>query len=95
MLWSRERLDSIIAEEGNELKPLLGRTVKSWRELVDAIDWSWVLERVRKLADALKPWIGRKDASEEEREELVRRMLGGLALLVRFVEARRGMDDSR
>jgi hypothetical protein len=29
MLWSRERLDSIIAKEGNELKPLLGRTVKS------------------------------------------------------------------
>jgi hypothetical protein len=95
MLWSRERLDSIIAEEGNELKPLLGRTVKSWRELVDAIDWSWVLERVRELADALKPWIGRKDASEEEREELVRRMLGELALFVHFVEARRGMDDSK
>jgi PaRep2b protein. len=95
MLWSRERLDHIIAEAGEELKPLLGRAVRSWRELVDAIDWSWVLERVRELADALKPWIGRKDASDEEREELVRRMLGELALLVRFVETRRGMDDSR
>jgi hypothetical protein len=95
MLWSRERLDSIIAAEGNELEPLLGRPVKSWRELVDVIDWSWVLERVGELAEALKPWIGRKDASDVEREELVRRMLGELALLVRFVEARRGMDDSR
>ncbi len=79
MLWSRERLDSIIAEEGNELKSLLGRAVRSWRE----------------LADALKPWIGRKDASDEEREGLVGRMLGELALPVRFVEARRGMDDGR
>jgi tetratricopeptide (TPR) repeat protein len=95
MLWSRERLDSIIAEEGNELKPLFGRPVKSWRELIDAIDWSWVLERVRELADTLKPWIGRKDASEEEREGLARKMLGELALLVHFVEARRGMDDDR
>jgi hypothetical protein len=109
MLWSRERLDRIIAEEGEELKPLLGPiskqgggsresegpAVKSWRELVDAIDWSWVLERVRELADALKPWIGREGASDAEREGLVRRMLGELALLVRFVEARRGMDDSR
>ncbi len=54
MRWPREVLDRIIAEEGEELKPLLGPiskqgggsreaegpAVKSWRELVDAIDWS-------------------------------------------------------
>jgi hypothetical protein len=95
MRWRRERLDRIIAEEGEELKPLLGRTVKSWRELVDAIDWSWVLKRVEELADELKPWIGRVDANDAEREELVRRMLGELALLAHFAEARRGMDDDK
>jgi hypothetical protein len=95
MRWRRERLDSIIAEEGNELKPLLGRTVKSWRELVDAIDWRWVLERVRELTSELKPWIGPEEMDNTEREGLVRRMLGELALFVHFAEARRGMDDDR
>ncbi|MFZ8807851.1 MAG: hypothetical protein ACO2PN_07070, partial [Pyrobaculum sp.] len=95
MRWPRERLDSIIAEEGEELEPLLGRSVKSWRELVDAIDWSWVLKRVEELADELKPWIGPEKMGDVEREGLARRMLGELALLVHFAEARRGKDDSR
>jgi hypothetical protein len=95
MRWRREVLDRIIAEEGRELEPLLGYPVKSWRELVDAIDWSWVLKKVEELAGALKPWIGRVDASDAEREGLARKMLGELALLVHFAEARRGMDDSR
>jgi len=95
MRWPREVLDRIIAEEGNELKPLLGRPVKSWRELVDAIDWSWVLKRVEELVDELKPWIGPERANNVERERLVRRMLGELALLAHFAEARRGMDDGR
>ncbi len=43
----------------------------------------------------MKPWIGPEGVSDAVREGLVRRMLGGLALLVRFVEARRGMDDSK
>jgi hypothetical protein len=94
MRWHRERLDDIITEEGEELKPLLGRAVKSWRELVDAIDWSWVSKRVEEMADTLKPWIGPERASDAEREELVRRMLGELDLLVRFAEARRGKNDS-
>ncbi len=34
MLWSRERSDGIIAAEGNELEPLLGRAVRSWQGLV-------------------------------------------------------------
>ncbi len=95
MHWRRERLDSIIAAESDELKPLLGRSVKSWRELVDAIDWSWVVERVRKLIGELKPWIGREDVSDAEREGLARWMLGELALLAHFAETRRGMDDDR
>jgi hypothetical protein len=109
MRWSREVLDRIIAEEGDGLKPLLGPiskqgggsreaegpAVKSWRELVDAIDWSWVLKRVEELANKLKPWIGHKKMSDAEREGLVRRMLGELAFLVHFAEARRGMDDGR
>jgi len=95
MYWLRKRLDSIIAEEGEELKPLLGRSVKSWREIVDAIDWSWVLKRVEELVDELKPWISPEGASDEEGEELVRRMLGELALLAHFAEARRGMNDSK
>jgi hypothetical protein len=93
MLWRREVLDRIIAEEGEELEPLLGRSVKGWRELVDAIDWSWVLKKVEELVDELKPWIGREDASNAEREELARRMLGELALLAHFAEARRGKSD--
>jgi hypothetical protein len=93
MYWRRESLDRIIAEEGEGLKPLLDRTVKSWRELVDAIDWSRVLERVRELVNKLKPWIGPEGASDAEREGLARRMLGKLALLVHFAEARRGKDD--
>ncbi len=95
MRWPRERLDRIIAAEGNELKPLLGRAVQSWRELVEAIDWSLVLEKVGKLADKLKPWIGPEKMGDAEREGLVRRMLGELAPLVHFAEARRGMDDGR
>jgi hypothetical protein len=95
MYWLRKRLDSIIAEEGEELKPLLGRSVKSWRELVNAIDWSWVLKRVEELVDELKPWISPERASDEEGEELVRRMLGELELLAHFAEARRGMNDSK
>jgi hypothetical protein len=93
MRWSREVLDRIIAEEGNELEPLLGRTVKSWRELVDTINWSQVLEWVGELAGELKPWIGPEEMDNTEREGLVRRMLGELALLVHFAEARRGKDD--
>jgi len=90
--WPREREDQILGES-RWLESLLGRRVESWRELVGAIDWSWVLERVRELAGALKPWIGRKKMSDAEREGLVRRMLGELALLVHFAEARRGEND--
>jgi hypothetical protein len=93
MRWRRERLDRIIAAEGEELKPLLGRAVQSWRELVDAIDWSWVSERVEELTDKLKPWIGPEKMSDAEREGLARRMLGELALLAHFAEARKVKDD--
>jgi len=93
MYWPREVLDRIIAEESCWLKPLLGRAVKSWRELVDAIDWSWVLKRVEELADTLKPWIGSESANDAEREGRARRMLGELALFVHFAEARRGKSD--
>jgi hypothetical protein len=109
MRWRREVLDRIIAEEGEELKPLLGPVskqgggsreaegpaVKSWRELVDAIEWSWVLERVEELADELKPWVGPERASDAEREGLVRRMFGELALIAHFAEARRDKDDDK
>jgi hypothetical protein len=107
MYWPRERLDHIIAAESNELEPLLGtaqrvaqkhgggRTVKSWRELVDAIEWRWVLERVKEMAGTLKPWIGSEKTSDAKREELVRRMLDELALLVHFAEARRDKDDDK
>jgi len=67
MRWPREVLDRIIDEEGEELKSLLGRVVKSWRELVDAIEWSWVLKRVEELAGTLKPWIGPERANNVER----------------------------
>jgi hypothetical protein len=107
MRWRREDLDRIIAAEGEELKPLLGPiskqgggsrefegpAVKSWRELVDAIDWSWVLKRVEEMVEKLKPWIGPEGAGDEEREGLVRRMLGELALLAHFAEARKVKDD--
>jgi hypothetical protein len=53
------------------------------------------LKRVEELADELKPWIGPERASDVEREGVVRRMLGELALFVHFAEARRGMDDGR
>jgi hypothetical protein len=55
--WPREREDQIL-RESRWLESLLGRRVESWRELVDAIDWSWVLRKVEELADELKPWIG-------------------------------------
>ncbi|MFZ8807877.1 MAG: PaRep2b protein, partial [Pyrobaculum sp.] len=95
MYWPREALDRIIAAEREELEPLLGHPVKSWRELVDAIDWSWVLERVGELVDELKSWIGPEKMSDAGRERLVGRMLGELALLAHFAEARKGKDDSR
>ncbi|MFP3349549.1 MAG: PaRep2b protein [Thermoproteus sp.] len=75
------------------LESVLGRRVEGWRELVDAVGWSRVLERVGELADELKPWIGRKDAKDAEREGLARRMLGEFALFAHFAEARKGLDD--
>jgi hypothetical protein len=94
MRWSRERGDQILWES-RWLEYLLGRRVESWRELVDAIDWSWVLKKVEELVDELKPWIGPEKMDDEEREGLARRALGELAFLVHFAEARRGMDDGR
>jgi hypothetical protein len=94
MYWPREREDQIL-RESRWLESVLGRRVESWRELVYAVDWSRVLERVKELANELKPWIGPERASDAERESLMRRMLGELALLAHFAEARRGMDDSR
>jgi hypothetical protein len=95
MRWRRERLDRIIAAEGEELKHLLGRTVKSWRDLVDAINWSWVLEKVGRLVAELKAWIGSEEVSDAEREGHARRMFGELALIAHFAEARRGKNDGR
>ncbi len=90
--WPREREDQIL-RESKWLESLLGQRVENWRQLVDAIDWNWVLKRVEELTNELKPWIGPEDASDAERERLVRRMLGELALLVHFAEARRGKND--
>ncbi len=92
MRWPREREDEIL-RESRWLEYLLGRRVESWRELVDAIDWSQVLERAGKLAGALKPWIGSEGASDAEREGLVGRMFSELALLVHFAEARKGFNN--
>jgi len=90
--WPREREDRILGES-RWLKSVLDQQVKSWRQLVDAIDWRWVMERVEELVDKLKPWIGPERASDVEREGLVRRMLGELALFVHFAEARRGKNN--
>ncbi|MFZ8806954.1 MAG: hypothetical protein ACO2PN_02460, partial [Pyrobaculum sp.] len=90
--WPREREDQIL-KESRWLESLLDQRIESWRQLVEAIDWSRVLERVEELVDKLKPWVGPGDASNVEREGLVRRMLGELALLVHFAEARRGKND--
>jgi len=92
--WPREREDQIL-RESRWLESLLGQRVESWRELVDAIDWRWVSERVEELADKLKPWIGPEKMDDTERERLARRMLGELALLAHFAEARWGVGDSR
>ncbi|MFZ8839251.1 MAG: hypothetical protein ACO2PM_10145, partial [Pyrobaculum sp.] len=61
--WPRENEDQIL-RESRWLEYLLGRRVESWRELIDAIDWSWVLKRVEELADELKPWIGPEGADD-------------------------------
>jgi hypothetical protein len=92
--WSREREDQILGES-RWLESLLGRRVESWRELVDAIDWRWVLKKVEELADGLKPWVGPERMSDAEREGLVRRMLGELALLTHFAEVRKVKDDEQ
>jgi hypothetical protein len=92
--WPRESENQIL-KKSSWLESLLGHTVNNWRELVDAINWSWVLKRVEELIGALKPWIGHESANDAEREGLVRRMLGELELLANFAEARRGMDDGR
>jgi hypothetical protein len=92
--WPREREDRIL-RESRWLESVLGRRVESWRELVDAIDWRWVLKKVEELVNELKPWIGSEGASDAEREGLAKRMLGELALLVHFAEAKRGMDGRR
>jgi hypothetical protein len=92
--WPRESENQILGKS-SWLESLLGRTVNNWRELVDAINWRWVVEKVEELIGALKPWIGPEKMGDVEREGLVRRMLGELALLANFAEARRGMDDGR
>jgi hypothetical protein len=92
--WPREREGQIL-RESRWLKSLLGRIVNNWRELVDVIDWRWVLKKVEELADELKSWIGPEMMGDVEREGLARRMLGELALLVHFAKTRRGMDDRR
>jgi hypothetical protein len=94
MYWPCEREDRIL-RESRWLESVLGRRVENWRELVDAIDWRRALERVEELADELKPWIGPEQLSDAEREWWVRRMLGELALLAHFAEARRSKDDGR
>jgi hypothetical protein len=94
VFWPREREDQIL-RESQWLESLLGQRVENWRQLVDAINWSWVLKKVEELAGELKPWIGSEKMSDAEREGLVRRMLGELALFVHFAEARRGMDDDK
>jgi hypothetical protein len=53
------------------------------------------LEEVGKLIDELKPWIGPGKMSNTEREGLARRMLGELALIAHFAEARRDTDDDK
>ena len=90
--WPRDREDQIL-KESRWLEYLLGRTVKSWWELVDAINWSWVLKRVEELTGELKSWIGPESADDAEREGLARRMLGELALLAHFAEARKVKND--
>ncbi|MFP3349713.1 MAG: PaRep2b protein, partial [Thermoproteus sp.] len=92
MYWPRGREDRIL-RGSRWLESVLGRPVKGWRDLVDVIDWSRILERVGELADALKPWMGPKEMGEAEREGLVGKMLGELALFAHFAEARRGLDD--
>jgi hypothetical protein len=92
--WPREREDQIL-RESSWLKSLLGRRVESWRQLVDAIDWSWVLKRVEELADKVEPWISSEEASDAEKGGLARGMLGELALLAYFAEARRGIDGGK
>jgi hypothetical protein len=91
--WPREREDQIL-RESQWLESLLGQRVENWRQLVDAINWSWVLKKVEELAGELKPWIGPEKMSDAEREDLMRRMLGELALLVHFAEAKRGKNDN-
>jgi len=92
MYWPRERENQIL-KESRWLESVLGRRVESWRELVDAINWRWVLKRVEEMAGALKPWIGRRKMGDAEREGLVRRMLGELELLAHFAEARKSLSD--
>ena len=91
--WPREREDQIL-RGSSWLGSLLGQRVENWRQLVEAIDWSWVLKKVEELAGTLKPWVGPEGADDAEREGLVKRMLDELALLAHFAEARRGKNDS-
>jgi len=92
--WPLEKENQILRGSG-WLESVLGRRVEGWRDLVDAIGWSQVLERVGELAGSIKPWIGPERAEDAEREGLARRMLGELALFAHFAEARRGMGDDR
>jgi hypothetical protein len=92
--WPREREDQIL-RESKWLESLLGRRVESWRQLVDAIDWSWVLKKVEELVDELKPWIGPESVERRGEGETREEDAGRAWLLVHFAEARRGMDDSK
>ena len=92
--WPREREDKIL-RESRWLESVLGCAVRGWRELVDAINWRWVLKKVEELVDELKPLMGSKKMDNAEREWLARRMLSELALLAHFAEARRGMDADK
>jgi PaRep2b protein. len=51
------------------------------------------MKKVEELADELKSWIGPEKMGDVEREGLVGRMLGELALLAHYAEAKRGKND--
>ena len=53
------------------------------------------MEKVGKLVDEIKLWIGPEKMSDAEREWWVRRMLGELALLAHFAEARKVKNDKQ
>ncbi len=97
-VWPDKRLDNIIAKS-KVVKMLFG-DVETWRDLVNAIDWDWVVRTVEELrGELMKPSVEVRVAGKKSKDkktlrpvvdaELFEKAFSSLKLYADFMKARR------